>query len=117
MVVSPQACDSFRARLESCSPRGGPGFGMCAFEGHCSCSWDWTQPGSVEYPQDCTEPPQEAALGFEHLGQTGEDWTKLWERPRSESRPEAEGGIRGLPRSDVMEVGGHTGLEFGKPTI
>lgn len=90
---------------------------MCAFEGHCSCSWDWTQRGSVEYPQDCTEPPQEAALGFEHLGQTGEDWTKLWERPRSESRPELKEGVRGLPRSDVMEVGGHTGLEFGKPTI
>ena len=95
------------------APRGGPGFGMRAFGSHCSRSWDCTQPASVEHPQDCTEHPQEAALGPEHLGQTGEDWTKLWERPRSE----AEGGVRGLPRSNVMEVGGHTDLEFGKPTI
>ena len=66
-------------------PKGGPGFGIHAWEGHCSCSWEQIQPGSVESLKTVPEHPERLPCkSLRRLGLTEEAKGRVqdrgWER-------------------------------------
>ena len=83
-------------------PKGGPEFGMRAWEGHCSCHWEQTQPGGVQSLRAVPEHPERLPCkSLERLGLTEEA------KPRVQARGWEEGPWESLDVTSRRQVNTH----------